>query len=57
MTETHDPPFCLELLVNHTYLLDFFLDHCILRMRCFSYCTYQVWETLFLIKGKLLLED
>ena len=33
MTETHDPPFCLELLVNHTYLLDFFLDHCLPRIQ------------------------
>ena len=57
VTETHVPPACLELLVHHTYLLDFFLAHSSLRIHCSNYCTYQVWETLFLIKGKLLLED
>ena len=50
------PSWLLELLGSHTYLLDYFLDHCILRIHCFSYCTYQVFETLFSIKSKLLLE-
>ena len=51
------PSWLLELLVNHTYLLDYYPDHCILRIHCFSYCTYQVCETLFSIQSKLLLED